>query len=420
MKRIFENLKVAFKSINSNKLRTFLTMLGIIIGVGAVVAVMSVGAGAEASITANLQSMGTNVITISPGRGMPGGAGGMMRELRQGGQAQEEVVEGDLYFEDVSALKKEATLLNEIAPVLQGRSSTIAYMSWSGDASVTGTTQDFLSVQGYTMAEGSFITESDVSNLSNVAVIGSTIADDYFGKIDPVGEVIKIDGKNFTVVGLLETIGSSGFGSSPDETVYIPITTAHYKLFGGPSEIDSIVAKLKDENQLDSAMAEVKSILRIEHKIYPSEPNDFQISSPTQFLETASSITNILSYTLAGIAAISLLVGGIGIMNIMFVSVTERTREIGIRKAIGAKNRDILIQFLTESIILSLSGGLIGVGFAYLISWLLKTLGSLSSLITATPIILALSFSTGIGLIFGIFPAMRAARLKPIESLRYE
>ena len=160
-------------------------------------------------------------------------------------------------------------------------------------------------------------------------------------------------------------------------------------------------------------MAEVKSILRIEHKIYPSEPNDFQISSPTQFLETASNITNILSYTLAGIAAISLLVGGIGIMNIMFVSVTERTREIGIRKAIGAKNRDILIQFLTESIILSLSGGLIGVGFAYLISWLLKTFGSLSSLITATPIILALSFSTAIGLIFGIFPAMRAARLKP-------
>jgi putative ABC transport system permease protein len=418
MKRIFENLKVAFKSINSNKLRASLTMLGIIIGVGAVVAVMSVGAGAEAAITENLQSMGTNIITISPGRGMPGGGGGMMRELRSGDQ--EEVAEGDLYFEDVTALKKEATHLNEIAPVLIGRSSTIAYMSWSGDANVTGTTEDFLSVEGYSIAEGNFITESDVSNLSNVAVIGSTIVDDYFGKIDPVGEVIKINGKNFVVVGVLDSIGSAGFGSSPDETVYIPITTAHYKLFGGPSEIDSIVAKLKDENQLDQSMAEVKSILRIQHKIYPSEPNDFQISSPTQFLETASNVTNILSYTLAGIAAISLLVGGIGIMNIMFVSVTERTREIGIRKAIGAKNRDILIQFLTESIILSLSGGVLGVGFAFLLSWLLKTFGNLSSLITATPIILALSFSTAIGLIFGIFPAMRAARLSPIESLRYE
>ncbi len=418
MKRIIENIKIAFKSINSNKLRAFLTMLGIIIGVGAVVAVMSVGAGAEASITENLQSMGTNIITISPGRGMPGGEGGMMRELRSGDQ--EEVAEGNLYFEDVTALKKEATLLNEIAPVLSGRSSTIAYMSWSGDASVTGTTEDFISVEGYKIAEGSFITASDVSNLSNVAVIGSTIVNDYFGKIDPVGEVIKINGKNFVVIGVLETIGSAGFGSGPDESVYIPITTAHYKLFGGPGEIDSIIAKLKDENQLDQAMSEVKSILRIQHKILPDEANDFQISSPTQFLETAGNITQILSYTLAGIAAISLLVGGIGIMNIMFVSVTERTREIGIRKAIGAKNRDILIQFLTESIILSLSGGILGVGFAYTISWLLKTFGSLSSLITATPIILALSFSTAIGLIFGIFPAMRAARLNPIESLRYE
>jgi len=418
MKRIIENIKVAFKSINSNKLRASLTMLGIIIGVGAVVAVMSVGAGAEAAITENLQSMGTNIITISPGRGMPGGEGGMMRELRSGDR--EEVVEGDLYFEDVTALKKETTLLNEIAPVLTGRSSTIAYMSWNGDASVIGTTEDFLSVEGYKISEGSFFTASDVSNLSNVAVIGSTIVDDYFGKIDPVGEVIKVNGKNFVVIGVLDTIGSTGFGSSPDETVYIPITTAHYKLFGGPSEIDSIIAKLKDENQLDQAMSEVKSILRIQHKILPAEANDFQISSPTQFLETASNVTNILSYTLAGIAAISLLVGGIGIMNIMFVSVTERTREIGIRKAIGAKNRDILIQFLTESIILSLSGGILGVGFAYLISWLLKTFGSLSSLITATPIILALSFSTAIGLIFGIFPAMRAARLSPIESLRYE
>jgi putative ABC transport system permease protein len=418
MKRIFENLKVAFKSINSNKLRASLTMLGIIIGVGAVVAVMSVGAGAQASITENLQSMGTNIITISPGRGMPGGGGGPIREFID--SDQEEVVEGDLYFEDVTALKKEATLLNEIAPVLTGRSSTIAYMSWSGDSSVTGTTEDFLSVEGYKMAEGNFITESDVSNLSNIAVIGSTIVDDYFGKIDPVGEVIKVNGKNFVVVGVLDTIGSTGFGSSPDETVYIPITTAHNKLFGGPSEIDSIVAKLKDENQLDKAMSEVKSILRIQHKIYPSEPNDFQISSPTQFIESASNVTQILSYTLAGIAGISLLVGGIGIMNIMFVSVTERTREIGIRKSLGAKNRDILIQFLTESIILSLSGGMLGVGFAYMISWLLKTFGSLSSLITATPIILALSFSTAIGLIFGIFPAMRAARLNPIESLRYE
>jgi len=417
MKRIFENIKIAFKSINSNKLRAFLTMLGIIIGVGSVVAVMSVGAGATASITQNLQSMGTNVITISPGRAEPRGEGGPMRAF--GNDNSETIDEGELHLKDAIALQTKATLLNEVAPVLNGRNTTISYMSWSGQVSVTGTTQDFLTVEGYKMAEGNFITESDVSNLSNVAVIGNTVAEDYFGKIDPVGEIIKINGKNFVVVGLLQTVGTAGFGANPDSSVYIPITTAQNKLYGTDT-VDSIIAKLKNENQLDESTAEVKSILRIQHRIMPGENNDFSVSSPTQFLATASSVLQILSITLGGIAAISLLVGGIGIMNIMFVSVTERTREIGIRKSLGAKNRDILIQFLTESIILSLLGGMLGIGFAYLISWLVKTFSSLSPLITATPIMLALSFSTAIGLIFGIFPAMRAARLSPVDSLRYE
>ena len=281
MKRIFENLKVAFKSLSSNKLRAFLTMLGIIIGVGSVVAVMSVGAGATASITQNLQSMGTNVITISPGRAEPRGEGGPMRAF--GNDNSETIVEGELHLEDATVLQAKATFLNEVAPVLNGRNTTISYMSWSGQVSVTGTTQDFLTVEGYKMTEGNFITESDVSNLSNVAVIGNTVAEDYFGKIDPVGEIIKINGKNFVVVGILQTVGTIGFGANPDNSIYIPITTAQNKLYGTDT-VDSIVAKLKNENQLDESISEVKSILRIQHRIMPGGNSDFSVSSPTQFL----------------------------------------------------------------------------------------------------------------------------------------
>lgn len=432
MKRILENVKIAFKSLGLNKLRSFLTMLGIIIGVGSVVAVMSVGAGAEASITENIQSMGTNVITISPGREQvfagnrevrmePNAEQGRGFMNRFGDNEEEEIVAGELYLEDVDALKEKAKLLNEVVPVLSGFNSTFSYMSWSGNVSITATTEDYLSLQGYEMDKGSFFTASDVSNSSNVAVLGYNVVSDYFGKINPIGEEVKINGKNFTVMGILESVGStlSHFGMSSDDFVYIPITTAQNKIYGVDT-VDQIMAKVESEEVIDQAIDEAKATLRVQHHILPEESNDFEVSSSAQLLEMASSVTDILIITLTSIAAISLLVGGIGIMNIMFVSVTERTREIGIRKAIGAKNRDILVQFLTESVVLSLSGGIIGVGFAGFITWILSTFTTLSSLITAFPIILALSFSTVIGLGFGIFPAMRAARLNPIDSLRHE
>ncbi|MBL7060991.1 MAG: ABC transporter permease [Actinobacteria bacterium] len=414
MKRIFENIKIAFKSLGSNRLRTFLTMLGIIIGVGAVVAVMGVSAGVEASIIENVQSVGANMITISPGREQAGGQEEMRRRFGNG--EEEEVAEGDLYLEDVYALERKAELLNEVVPTYTGRNSTISYLSWSGTTSIIGTTEDYLIVQGYEIDRGSFFTESDVANMSNTVVLGDTVVSDYFGKINPVGEIIKINGKNFTIIGTVKSAGSS-FGMDPDDAVYIPITTAQYKIYGVDT-VDSISAKVISEELVEEATEEAKEILRMQHNILPGGSNDFRISGNTQILEMASTISTTLSVALGGIAAISLLVGGIGIMNIMFVSVTERTKEIGIRKAIGAKNRDIMVQFLTESIVLSLLGGILGIGFAYLLTWALESF--ISSIITATPIILALSFSTAIGLIFGIFPAMRAARLHPIDSLRYE
>jgi len=432
MKRVIENIKIAFKSLGLNKLRSFLTMLGIIIGVGSVVAVMSVGAGAEASITENIQSMGTNVITITPGREQTfmGNRGGTTTESnasqQRGGfigefgneEEDEDIVAGDLYLEDAEALKEEAGLLDEVVPILSGGNTTFSYMSWSGSVSVTATSEDYLNFAGYELEKGSFFTAGDVSNSSNVVVLGYNVVTDYFGKANPVGEEVKINGKNFTVMGILKSVGYT-FGMSPDNSIYIPITTAQNKLYGIDT-VNQITAKVKSEEVMDQAIDEAKSILRVQHHILTGESSDFEISSSAQLLEMASTVTDVLVVTLASIAAISLLVGGIGIMNIMFVSVTERTREIGIRKAIGAKNRDILIQFLTESVVLSLSGGIIGIGLAGLITWILETFTELNSLITLSPIIMALSFSTAIGVIFGIFPAMRAARLNPIDSLRHE
>ena len=426
MKRVLENIKIAFKSLGLNKLRSFLTMLGIIIGVGSVVAVVSVGAGAEASITENIQSMGTNVITITPGRDQafmgeregedPGQRGGLMSGFEE--EEDEEIVAGDLYLEDAEALKEEASLLDEVVPVLSGGNTTFSYMSWSGSISVNATSEDYLNFSGYELEKGSFFTGGDVSNSSNAVVLGYNVVTDYFGKTNPIGEEVKINGKNFIVMGVLKSVGYT-FGMSPDNSIYIPITTAQNKLYGIDT-VNQIMAKVESEEIMDQAMDEARSILRVQHHILTGESSDFEISSSTQLLEVASTVTDILVVTLACIAAISLLVGGVGIMNIMFVSVTERTREIGIRKAIGAKNRDILIQFLTESVVLSLSGGIMGIGLAGLITWILETFTDLNSLITLSPIIMALSFSTAIGVIFGIFPAIRAARLNPIDSLRYE
>jgi len=410
MLKLLMVLRVALTALTVNKMRTFLTMLGIVIGVAAVIALVAVGEGAQAAVVSNLQGLGTNLLTVSPA--MSFGFSG--RGLQQSASM--------LSLDDVEALEALATAVSEVAPEY-GSNVTATYQGNTTSTSVTGTTANYDAVRSYDMSRGRFISDADNANLATVVVLGETVVKDLFGStlVNPVGQTIRINRQNYQVIGVLESKGQSGF-SNPDDVIIMPIRTAQLRLGGaGNQQVRSISLQAESAEAMDLAQAQATAILRTLHGIQSGDEADFTVSNQADLVGVLEQTVGTFTTLLGSIAAISLLVGGIGIMNIMLVSVTERTREVGLRKAVGANRADVLIQFLAEAIVLSIVGGLVGtllgIGGAQLVGPLL---GGAQTLVTPQSVALALGVSLGIGVFFGFYPANRAAQLNPIDALRYE
>jgi putative ABC transport system permease protein len=408
-----ENFLLALRALKANTLRSALTMLGIVIGVATVVALLAIGNGATASITSDIEGIGSNLITVMPGR--------QTISMHNSTQTQTSY----LYFSDYETLSKRVVSnVSGISPAFSS-SYKIKYGSESFQVSVTGVTEDYFPVRSYDIETGRGITESDNDARSRVAVLGAQTAGDLFGNLNPLGKDISVNGVKFQVVGVLQAKGSSGF-DNPDDVVLIPLETGYAKLFGsaalkdGKQTISVILLSADTSEAVDSVIGQSEYLLRREHDIAPDEESDFNISSQADFLSAINTVTQTLTIFLGAIAAISLLVGGIGIMNIMLVSVTERTKEIGLRKAVGASKDQILLQFLIETMTLSVLGGLIGILFGVGIAWGFTILGLITSIVSIGNILMAFTFALAIGLFFGIYPAYRAASLHPMEALRYE
>ena len=399
-------IKVAFKSLIRNKMRSFLTMLGIIIGVGAVIALVSVGNGAQVQIQQQIASLGTNLLMVMPS------------SMRVGGISQGAGTRTSITLDDVEVLAKKATLIQGVSPTIRGSGQVVAgAQNWS--TSYEGVSHTYLTIRNWTLAQGTFFTERDIKTRAKVAVLGKTVADELFPGQNPIGAKIRVGNIPMKVIGVLSERGQSANGSDQDDTMLIPSTTAYYR-FGRQRHPMSLTISVISEDQMDAAEEQIRQILRQEHDLEPAQDDDFVIRSQTDIVETATSVTGMLTLLLGSIAGVSLVVGGIGIMNIMLVSVTERTREIGIRLAIGARGSDVLTQFLIEAVILSLFGGIIGIasgiGSGYGIGKLINMPIAVDPLVIAV----AFLFSGAVGVFFGFYPARKAAALDPIIALRYE
>jgi len=410
---ILEGLRLAVNGLLSNRLRSGLTMLGILIGVSAVILLVGVGNGASVAVQQQIQSLGSNLLTVFPSNAR--GAGGVQQGFGTG---------STLTLDDVKAIANRQSSPDVVTaiPSAGGRAQlTFGNQNWN--SSLTGTTQDFPSVRNYQLASGQFLTAADVDASSKVAVIGQTVVTNLFSGQDPIGQLIKINRQSFRVVGVFAEKGSSGGFNNQDDLVVVPITSAWNYLLGGRGRnVQQIYVEATSAQATSAATTEVTEVLLDRHHISDPTQADFQILSQQDVLNSASQTTGVLTLMLGAIAGISLVVGGIGIMNIMLVTVTERTREIGIRKAIGARRRDILMQFLIESMFLAGLGGALGILVGFGLSRILPlAVSSLPTPIISMPsVFMAFGISVGIGLFFGLYPANRAARLRPIEALRYE
>ena len=409
MTRLLASIRIALRALMVNKMRSALTMLGIIIGVGAVIAMIAVGTGAKRRIAEQIASMGSNLLIVLSGSSTSGG-------FRFGSGTVP-----TLNVDDAKAILTEIPAVKYVAPNLGGVAQVVfGNQNWS--TVVNGTTPEVLEIRDWLLSSGRPFTQQDVDGATKVCLLGKTVVENLFGGVDPIGQIIRIKNVPFTVMGVLVSKGQSTMGQDQDDTVIIPVTTAQKRLFGMqfPGMVRQIAVQATGPEVMKEAEEQITDLLRQRHHIQSNQDNDFTVRNLTEIMSTAEQSANVMFLLLGAIDSISLIVGGIGIMNIMLVSVTERTREIGIRIAVGAKGRDILLQFLIESSVLSMVGGILGIGIGITGTLILSTFTQWPILFSINAILLAFLFSGSVGVFFGFYPARKASRLNPIEALRYE
>jgi len=402
---------IAVRALRVNKLRSALTMLGIVIGVGAVITMVAVGAGAQARVAEQIQSLGSNMIIVLSGSILSGGA-------RMGSGSQLTITEDDAW-----AIQREIPAVAAAAPTSRG-GAQVVYGNLNWATGIQGVTLEFFTAREWDVADGRLFSQEEVEGAGKVALVGLTVVGNLFGDSDPLGQVIRIKNVPFTVIGILERKGQTTFGQDQDDTVLIPLSTAKKKVLGASQanarSVGSIAVKVREARAMPEAEQEIRGLLRQRHRLQAFQDDDFNIRNLTEVLQSQEASSRVLTLLLAAIASVSLLVGGIGIMNIMLVSVTERTREIGLRMAVGARGRDILLQFLVEAVTLSLIGGAIGIAMGLAGSYSIAYFAQWRTLVSTEAVFVAFAFAAAVGVFFGFYPARKAAALNPIDALRYE